>query len=367
MHFVFFGNETVRNAGVRYRAVKFAERLRGEGHRCTLCLPSTVGLWRALYCNRPRPLKALYLLAVLLTRLAQLRHVLSADAVLVKGPLFPYGPPLLERMLRLLNPRILFDVDDAMWEPPAFVRSPFLGAVDYGWARKMTRIARHAIAGNATIADYLRGCGGCGVTIIPTCIDMDRHTLKTYSDRRPGAPVVLGWTGIRDNLGYLDAVHGALRELAQTRNIELTVVSDGEYHPDGVPTRNVPWTPENEIAVLQEADIGLMPLVDTPRARGKCAFKALQFMGVGTPVVLSPVGMNAEVIEPGVSGFSASTSEEWSDALQQLIDDSARRGRMGRAARERVANRYSFDAHLPRFRAVLEAVAREQEPNPPCA
>ena len=367
MRFVFFGNETVRNAGVRYRAVKFAERLRDEGHTCVLCLPSSVGLWHALYGNRPRPLKMLYLLLVLLARLVQMRHILSADAVFIKGPLFPYGPPVLERLVRMLNPRILFDVDDAMWEPPAFVRSPFLGAVDYGWARKMTRIARHAIAGNGVIAGYLRGCGGCGVTVIPTCIDMDRHAQKTYENKPEGAPVTVGWTGIRDNLGYLDVVQEALRGLAGTHNIELLVVSDGEYHPDGVPTRNVPWTPENEIAVLQEADIGLMPLVDTPRARGKCAFKALQFMGVGTPVVLSPVGMNAEVVEQGVSGLCAATTpDEWRDALRQLIDDPALRERMGRAARDRVTRLYSFDTHLPRFRALMEAVAKEQEV-PPCA
>ena len=364
MHFVFFGNETVRNAGVRYRAVKFAERLRGEGHECTLCLPSSVGMWRTLYGNRPRPLKMLYLLLVLLTRITQMRHVLSADAVFVKGPLFPYGPPLLERMMRHLNPRILFDVDDAMWEPPAFVRSPFLGAVDYGWARKMTRIARHAVAGNSVIADYLRGCGGCEVTVIPTCIDMDRHSQKSYGGKEMKAPLILGWTGTRDNLGHLDNLQRALSELAHTHRIELLVVSDGDYHSEGVPIRNVRWTLENEVSALQEADIGLMPLVDTPRARGKCAFKALQFMGVGTPVVLSPVGMNAEVIEPGVSGFCATTVEEWHKALEQLLDDPDLRERMGRAARDRVARCYSFDAHLPRFRAVMESVARRQEPGP---
>ena len=364
MHFVFFGNETVRNAGVRYRAVKFAERLRAEGHACVLCLPSSVGLWHTLYCNRPRALKMTYLFIVLLTRIAQMRHVLSADVVFVKGPLFPYGPPLFERLIRLVNPRIVFDVDDAMWEPPAFVRSPFLGAVDYGWARKMTHIARHAVAGNTVIADYLRGCGGCGVTIIPTCIDMDHHLQKNYSSKKAGAPLVLGWTGTRDNLGHLDTVREALRELARTHNIELLVVSDGEYHSDGVPVRNVLWSAENEVSVLQESDIGLMPLTDTPRARGKCAFKALQFMGVGTPVVLSPVGMNAEVIEPGVSGFCAANAGEWHNALGQLLDNPGLRERMGRAARDRVAQRYSFDTHLPRFRAVMEAVAQRREPIP---
>ncbi len=100
-----------------------------------------------------------------------------------------------------------------------------------------------------------------------------------------------------------------------------------------------------------------MPLEDTPRARGKCAFKALQYMGVGTPVVLSPVGMNADVVKDGVTGFLADSMDEWRNKLERLILDSALRERMGCAARQAVEERYSIDAHYQSFRQVMEKAA----------
>ena len=109
---------------------------------------------------------------------------------------------------------------------------------------------------------------------------------------------------------------------------------------------------------MQKADIGLMPLIDTPRARGKCAFKALQYMGVGTPVVISPVGMNAEVIEDGVHGFFARTSEEWYDRLEKLITDPDLREQMGRKARQRVIELYSFEANYPRLKEFLLDISK---------
>ena len=101
-----------------------------------------------------------------------------------------------------------------------------------------------------------------------------------------------------------------------------------------------------------------MPLEDTPRARGKCAFKALQYMGVGTPVVLSPVGMNRDVVEDGVTGFIADTPEEWRDRLERLITDPALRERMGRAARRYIETQFSITAWYPVFKKVLEEASR---------
>jgi glycosyltransferase involved in cell wall biosynthesis len=296
---------------------------------------------------------------VLLRRVAQLRHVPGADVVFLKGPLFLYGPPVLERIVRLLNPRIVFDMDDALWERPAYVESPFVNLIDYAWPRKMAGLARHAVAGNRVIEAYLRDHGARAVTVIPTCVDPARYTQKTYPARGEGDALVLGWTGIRDNLGYLRILGEVLAELSKEFPLVLLVVSDGELELPGVRVVNRPWTAEGELAALQEPDIGLMPLEDTPRARGKCAFKALQYMGVGTPVILSPVGMNTEVVEDGVSGFLADTPEQWKDRIRALAADPALRERMGRAGRARVREAYSFDTHYPRFLEVLRSVAED--------
>ncbi len=358
MKLVFFACETRKNAAIRYRVEAFVRLLERDGHHCIVCFPASIALRENLYERSSRWGKLLYLLLVLLRRVAQLRHVFGADVVFFRGPLFPYGPPLFERFIGLFNKRLVFDLDDAIWEPPAYVSSPFMRFMDFGWTAKMARLCRHAVVGNRIIADYV-GQRGCPASIVPTCIDMDLHVQKAYPHAQD-KPVVLGWTGLSDNMGYLRTILPALRQLAQQHALEVVVASGKPWRADGVPVRNRMWTLSEEIDYLTEADIGLMPLEDTPRARGKCAFKALQYMGVGAPVVLSPVGMNAEVVEDGVTGFLAESPDEWRDKLERLIVDPALRERMGRAARQRIIDYYSVEANYPVFKAVLESVAAEK-------
>ena len=365
MHIVFFGNASNRIAAIRYRIGTFARMLEAEGHRCTICLPMSVDEEERYYGGASALRKVWMLLEVVLRRMAQLRHVPSADVVYFRGPLLPYGPPVLERIIRWMNPRLVFDIDDAIWEPPAHVASPFLRWVDYGWTRKMAGLCAHAVVGNGLLRDYVAPLNP-NVTIIPTCIDMELHKRKGYAEcsgnRGLESPlstgVVLGWTGLKDNLGYLAPIESVLRELADESNITLHIATGKAYTLEGVRVENEHWNLDREIHYLQYADIGLMPLHDTPRARGKCAFKALQYMAVGTPVVLSPVGMNAEVVEDGVSGFLADNPEEWKEALGRLIADSALRERIGRVARERVRMHYSHEVYYPVLKGVLERVAR---------
>ncbi|MCP4642679.1 MAG: glycosyltransferase family 4 protein [bacterium] len=198
---------------------------------------------------------------------------------------------------------------------------------------------------------------GSSPTIVPTCIDMNLHTQKEYPADAPDRPVVIGWTGTAGNLGYMELVEDALRKLAKKHNIAVSVATGKDYELDGVEVINHRWEEAHEIDYLRDADIGLMPLLDTPYTRGKCAFKALQYMGVGTPCVISPVGMNADVIEDGVDGFVATNSDEWYDRLERLVVDAGLRREMGLKARQKVIERYSFEANYPAFKAALEMVA----------
>lgn len=352
MKIVLFGNATEKNAGIRYRVLRFAEMLAGEGHSCVLCLPSSVALWERLYNSGGRAGKLVYLLSVLARRAFQLRHVVGADVVFFRGPVFPYGPTVFERLIRLSGARMVFDIDDAVWEHPAYVQSAFLKFQDFEWIWKMGRMCAHGIVGNAYLEGQLLG-RGIESTVVPTCIDPRIHIQKEYRGGGDGRPVVLGWTGLSNNLGHMDAIGDVLRRLAHERNIVLMVASDKDYRLGGVNVVNRRWKLADEVAYLQEPDIGLMPLVDSPRARGKCAFKALQFMGVGTPCVVSPVGMNAEIIEDGETGFLARTPEEWHDKLLRLIDDAVLRERMGRAARAAVLERFTHEVHFGTFKKAL--------------
>ena len=358
MKIVLFGNAPDNIAAIRYRVIKFAEMLSADGHTCVVCLPSSFKLWERLWERGNRFTKLLYVLQAACRRIAQLRHVPRADAVFFRGSLIPcgFGPPILERFIHLLNPHMVYDLDDAVWARPAGVTSPFLRLVDTDWAWKMCRMCVLGIVGN----EYLKSRvaeHNPHVIVIPTCVDMDVHTAKTYSEQAEG-PVTLGWTGLHTNLAHLDLIAGVLQDLARRHPIRLMVATGRGYQLDGVDVVNRRWRQADEIEYLQAPDIGLMPLVDSERARGKCAFKALQFMGVGTPCVVSPVGMNVEVIDDGVNGFLAASSGEWHDRLTRLITDPQLRRQMGMAARRTVEERYSHHRHYPAFRDAMETAAR---------
>ena len=353
---VLFGNDTERIAAIRYRLIRFAELLREDGYTCTVCLPSSNRLWQRLYEGRGRLSKLIYLLLVLLRRIVQVRHVPGADVVFFRGPLLPYGRPFLERLIHWLNPRMVFDIDDAVWEPPAYVDSPFARFMDHDWIWKMCAMCAHGVVGNAYLEERVRQ-HLAQITVIPTCVDMQRHTQKVYPP--PGnRPAILGWTGLYSNLGYFEVIADVLRDLASRYDLVLSVATGRTFSLDGVRVVNHNWQLTHEIDYLQEADIGLMPLVDSERARGKCAYKAMQYMAVGTPCVISPVGMNAEVVEDGVTGYLAASPAEWREKLERLIADPGLRERMGRAARESMAARYSHDANYPKFKAMVDTVAR---------
>ncbi len=100
-------------------------------------------------------------------------------------------------------------------------------------------------------------------------------------------------------------------------------------------------------------DIGLMPLPDTPWARGKCALKALVYMACGVPAVCAPVGVISTIITNGRNGFLASSPAEWEGALERLLRDPAVRQAVSARGRETVEQRYSLAAHAPRLLAIL--------------
>ena len=117
-----------------------------------------------------------------------------------------------------------------------------------------------------------------------------------------------------------------------------------------------PWSEATEVPLIQTFDIGIMPLTDTPWARGKCGYKLIQYMACGLPVIASPVGVNADIVEHGVNGFLADTEEEWAQAISTLLNDRELRRRMGAAGRKKVEAEYSLQVWGPKVAAMIRDV-----------
>src|SRR5207249_4095705 len=100
-----------------------------------------------------------------------------------------------------------------------------------------------------------------------------------------------------------------------------------------LPVIDCPWTEAGEAAALASADIGISWLPDDPWSRGKCGLKVLQYMAAGLPVVANAVGVHAELVSHGQTGFLVETPQEWAEAVRTLAQDPRLRRRMGRAGR----------------------------------
>jgi glycosyltransferase involved in cell wall biosynthesis len=283
-------------------------------------------------------------------RFRALSRRMRYDLIWLEKEALPWLPTWME-IARLQGLPYVVDYDDAWFHRyENHWSSPLLGhKID-----AVMRVAHAVVAGNDYLARRARQAGARHVEIVPTAIDLER-----YRDL-PVAPVsqsvTVGWIGIPLNAHYLTVVAPALRAVD---SLKLHVVGAAIPAELNIPAESFPWSEDTEIARIAAFDVGIMPLHDTPWERGKCAYKLLQVMAAGKPVIASPVGANVQVVRHGVNGFLANTTEEWTNALRTLAADPALRQRMGAEARRTVEDHYAAAAIAPRLAAILQRAAEE--------
>ena len=170
-------------------------------------------------------------------------------------------------------------------------------------------------------------------------------------DQHLVGPPVIGWTGTHTTLRHLDLIWPVLERLEQEgHEFIFLVISNQPPEYTGLRSlRYTPWQKQTEISDLLQFNLGLMPLVDDAWAQGKCAFKSLQYMALGVPALVSPVGMNTEVVESGVNGYVCDTPAHWDQALRALLASETEHIRQGAAARRTIVERYSVASNTVNF------------------
>ena len=292
---------------------------------------------------------------VALARRALQAHLAKrADVVFVYRGAFVLGPPVFESLLESRVP-LVFDFDDAIWlgdTSPANAVAARLKRP--GSVGRVVAGAAAATVGNDFLAAYARGFSP-RVHVIPTTLDVEEYRPRPHPARDL---VRVGWSGSPTTSVHLRAIEPALRRMLDELPVELVVVGDPRFRLPGAPRVIVKaWQAETEIDEVSSFDIGLMPLPDDDWSRGKCGFKALLAMSLGVPAVVSPVGVNTEIVADGQNGLLADGTDGWVEAVGRLAADPALRERLGAAGRATVVDRYSGQQWAPLFLEVLEGAA----------
>jgi len=296
--------------------------------------------------------KAQEVLRGYLKRVADAFLLGSADVIFVYREAALLGPAWIEQVLGFRRP-LVFDFDDAIYLADTSQAN--------AWSRRLKsvrkveticRVARHVTVGNEFLARYAKDRAR-EVTVIPSTIDTDVYQMQPRVRNR--VPVV-GWTGSVTTMPYLMALAPALRRLREKREFELRVIG-AKVDIEGLAVRCLPWRAETEPDDLRALDVGLMPLPDDEWSRGKGGMKALQYMALGIPPVVSPVGVNTIIVQDGINGFNACTEEEWIDRIALLLGDESLRRSLGEEARRTVEESYSARAHVSRVARILTEAA----------
>jgi glycosyltransferase involved in cell wall biosynthesis len=225
----------------------------------------------------------------------------------------------------------------------------------------LVRAADGVVAGN----DFLnvqasRWTAPAKIHTIPTCVEPARYAVAEHW--RKGTGVQLVWLGSASTLQGLEKAQPILGQVSRAcPGLHLKVVCDRFPRLRWLPILPCPWSEAGESAALAAADIGISWVPDDDWSRGKCGLKVLQYMAAGLPVVANPVGVQAEMVRHGETGFLATTPAQWADAVSCLAHDPRLRRRMGRAGRKRVETAYSVSQGAARWLTLLDEFRQRRE------
>jgi glycosyltransferase involved in cell wall biosynthesis len=266
------------------------------------------------------------------------------DAIMIEREVFDDDTVDLEKKFRAATDRLILDVDDGV-----FLRHP-------DKFQTIAKLCDKIVVGNEYLSEYMDPIGG-DITVIPTCVRMSNYPPRSQT-RKIEKPTV-GWMGTTHNVPFLEVAAPALRRIAAETPYRLLIVSAtdqrlSEVDLTGVDVEFRTWHPNSEISDLHEMDIGLMPLPkDQPWMKYKCGLKLLQYLGVGTPGIATPIGVNSQIIGSGLVGRLANSDDQWYEALKELLGSPETRHALGQAGRKLVTERYSIEANWRTLENVL--------------
>lgn len=287
------------------------------------------------------------------SRLLLFRRLAGASVIVQRQLLPGWQLSCLRRQVR----HLLFDFDDAVFLRDSYAPRGLHHPRKLRSFAATVRLCDAVVAGNGFLAEQAiqRGAEPERVHLIPTCVDPALYPPQPATGSPDGKRLV--WIGSSSTLQGLEAIAPLLDHLGQTvPGLRLKVICDRFPRFEHLPVEPCTWSAATEAAELASGDIGISWIPDDLWSRGKCGLKVLQYTASGLPVVVNPVGVHAEMVRHGETGFLACTPEQWREAIARLTSDPATRQRMGRAGRADFAARYALEVGARRWLEVLRTL-----------
>jgi len=282
------------------------------------------------------------------------------------GVLVIHRAPWDERLALLIESaraqglRILYDIDDLVFEPIAIP-----------WVRALSRMTEDEIdLYEDGVRRYFRALKACDAVLtttralakyaaaegVPAFVHrnaLDQRSLDTARAARQAKQqrkdVVLYYgAGTATHDVDFQACGPAIERLMH-KYASLRLVAQGDvelgYGLDAFEHRvsRWPWMPwPDYFWGIAQADMNLAPLeLGNPFCEVKSELKWFEAASMGIPTIASATDAFAEVVRPNETGFLVKTRQDWQDTLEELINRPDKRRSVGTQAESEVMARYA--------------------------
>lgn len=198
------------------------------------------------------------------------------------------------------------------------------------------------------------------IYVVPNSVDVKKWD-NAKRKKKPG--IRIGWIGGASHVEDLRLLERVIPQvLRDHKDARFVFVSSvlPDFLKDLERVEVVEkWSPilkyPSHIAGL-DFDIGLAPLRDNKFNRAKSNLRWLEYAALGIPCVASNVGHFKATLRHGQDCYLADDPEDFTTYINRLIDDSAFRKKMGRAAHARVVEDFNVDKNVEKYIVALKDV-----------
>lgn len=332
----------------RFRFEQYFDILKKSGFEITQKPFWDSGTWDILYKKGKLLKKFTGLILAICRRYLMFFSILKYDFIFIHREYSPIGFPLMVWIIsKLLRKKIIFDFDDAIWIPNVSESNRFFNRFKvYSNTQRIIKLSYKISCGNEYLRLFAEGYNK-NAFYNPTTIDTDNYHNKERQINTE--KFIIGWTGSHSTIKYLDEMIPVIKRLEQSFDFEFHVISDHVPDWDLKSLRFIPWNKETEVENMLQFSIGLMPLSHDQWCEGKCGFKALQYMALSIPALVSPIGVNTQIVDHGYNGFYCRNHAEWESTIIRLINDKNLLLELSSKTKQKVIDHYSVQSNTENF------------------
>jgi glycosyltransferase involved in cell wall biosynthesis len=342
-------------AGQRLKFEPHFKQLREEGYQITVDSFMSNRLWSIASKEGFLIQKIVWTIYGLFKRIKLIFTLKEYDCIYLFMNVFPFGPPILERIYLKLSKKVIFDIEDNLLTQET-------GSIN--WLASILKSKNkikflienvdQIIASSPQLADQCNQISNKNNAIfIPPTLEEHRfipQQLKKHDSKE----IVIGWTGTFSSRAYLDLIIPDLEKLYKKKHFKFMVIGNFEMVNKNLDLEVIQWNAHDEIKQLHKFDIGLYPLPANEWVSGKSGLKALQYMAIGIPAVCTAVGNVKNFIAHDKDGILIYNSEEWISSLEVLIENSDKRNKIGNNARTKFIKNYSQNTIFKKYLSAIE-------------